>query len=172
MKQAKKPIGKTRHRAYKGPETGYYEGRSALPLYKWALFLMLGLWGGLPHVLAYAGQENQAPDKVLVLVDSIYKAEGGEKASVPYGLIYSGWCKQEPGWCRYYASEIVSIKYAQWVRHGRPGEFIDYLGASYCPPSAHPLNANWTRNVKRFYKASSGQAQFEMETEPVSAVRG
>src|SRR3990167_6591805 len=114
---------------------------------------------------------DQVPINLDRLADSVWKAEGGEKASVPYGLIYSGWCKQEPGWCRYYASEIVSIKYAQWVRHGRPGEFIDYLGASYCPPSAHPLNAHWTRNVKRFYKKASGQAQFEMETEPVSAVR-
>ncbi|HJS81266.1 MAG TPA: hypothetical protein VJ742_00360 [Nitrososphaera sp.] len=107
---------------------------------------------------------------ILELVDAIYKAEGAEKAAVPYGLIYSGWCQRETGWCKYYAAEIVAVSYTRWHLKGRPGEFIDWLGSTYAPPSAHPLNRNWAGNVKRFYKASSGSAQFEIEETSITAV--
>ena len=135
--------------------------RPLVPLAIALLFVPGASWG-----------QERASGGVLELVDAIYQAEGGHKASVPYGLIYSAWCKAEPGWCRYYATEIVRIKHDQWVRRGKPGEFIDYLGDSYCPESAHPLNKHWKKNVKAFYKRATGSAQFEMESTPTSGVRG
>ena len=148
-----------------------------LPVKQALIALVIGVWLGGWLLGAFgavmAGEVPESPyNKALALVDAIYQAEGGPKAKVPYGLIYSGWCKAEPGWCKYYASEIVSIKYAQWERRGKPGEFIDYLGDSYCPESAHPLNKHWKKNVKKFYQRATGSAQFEMESTPVSAVRG
>lgn len=118
------------------------------------------------------GTRNTRESRTLQLVQAIYKAEGGDKAAVPYGLIYSAWCKQEPGWCAYYASEIVAINYERWLRRGKPGEFIDWLGSTYCPPSAHKLNRAWTKNVKHFYKRSTGSAQFELEERKITETQG
>ncbi len=30
-------------------------------------------------------------------------------------------------------------------------DFVEFLGRTYCPPNAHPLNKNWVRNVRYFY---------------------
>ena len=81
-------------------------------------------------------------------------AEGGENASVPYGLVNSRWCMKEEGWCRYYAKEILRIQANRcfgdndfMVIH----DLIECIGRQYAPPSAHHLNRNWVKNVTYFY---------------------
>jgi len=86
------------------------------------------------------------------LVDAVYLAEGGDEASVPYGLIYSSWCMKEKGWCRYYAKEILQIHVARCGDDsGNINGVIRCVGNYYCPPSAHALNHNWVKNVTYFY---------------------
>lgn len=87
------------------------------------------------------------------LADAVYKAEGGDRASVPYGLIYSSWCMDEPGWCRYYAKEILRIHYDRWLDAGRPGDWLVYVGSRYAPPAVHQLNTHWVKNVRSFYES-------------------
>jgi len=82
------------------------------------------------------------------LVDAIYYAEGGTKASVPYGLIYSGWCIDEPGHCRYYAKEIVRI-HLERCKDGE--EPIACVGRQYAPVSHHEMNRRWVKNVRHYY---------------------
>ena len=48
---------------------------------------------------------------------------------------------------------INTIKHARRDWNGK-GDFISFLGARYCPPSAHPLNKNWVRNVKHFLEVA------------------
>lgn len=83
------------------------------------------------------------------LAQAVYQAEGGARASVPYGLIYSSWCKDEPGHCRYYAKEIFR-KHLTRCKEGEGA--IECIGRQYCPPSAHKLNENWVRNVSALYE--------------------
>ena len=83
------------------------------------------------------------------LADAVYRSEGGSKASVPYGLIYSGWCKDEPGWCGYYAKEVMRVH----LTRCRDGEdATQCIGRQYCPPTTHRLNINWVRNVRFYYE--------------------
>jgi hypothetical protein len=58
--------------------------------------------------------------------------------------------RSQAGWC----AATVQKNYDRWVKAGRKGEFIVFLGNRYCPVGAendpNGLNKNWTKNV-RFY---------------------
>lgn len=120
-----------------------------------ALFaLFWGLWGvlGCP-TLGYGGTNAPSPHSVYLdaLAEAVYQAEGGARASVPYGLIYSKWCKDEPGHCRYYAKEIMRVH----LTRCKTGEdAIECIGRQYCPPKVHKKNANWVSNVRYYYQRS------------------
>lgn len=110
-----------------------------------AAFLGLAFSFGMGYLLmsaAFAGE-------IDAITRAIYWAEGGPKASVPYGLIYDRYCTEEPGWCGYLAQVTVEKNLKRWQKAGNPGDFIEYLGSRYAPPSAHPLNRNWARNVRK-----------------------
>lgn len=83
------------------------------------------------------------------LLDAIYIAEGGQKASVPYGLIYSSWCTDEPGWCRYYAREIVLTHLKRCKEYE---DEVSCIGRQYAPITHSELNKNWVPNVKKLYQ--------------------
>lgn len=87
------------------------------------------------------------------LCRAIYIAEGGDKASKPYGIL-NGLIEDEPGHASYYCKEIIRKSLGMW--NGR-GSFIEYLGSSYCPPKAHRLNRNWVRNTKYWYDKLSSK---------------
>jgi hypothetical protein len=86
------------------------------------------------------------------LATAIYRAEGGPRANVPYG-IHDGHPHTEP--------EARKICLAT-IRHAEADfrfqhvsfsafQFVDFLGDRYCPPSADPTgNRNWKHNVKFF----------------------
>jgi len=92
---------------------------------------------------------DQVPINLDRLADSVWKAEGGLKASVPYGLIYSGWCKAEPGWCRYYSKEIMRI---HLTRCAKGEEAIACVARQYAPVSHSPMNKPWASNVRYYYE--------------------
>ncbi len=68
------------------------------------------------------------------ICDAIWKAEGGRKASTPYGI------KGHPGHER---SACLAT-----VRNTRKREFIDTLAARYCPDN----RVVWAKNVKYFLR--------------------
>jgi hypothetical protein len=90
--------------------------------------------------------------QVDALLDAIYIAEGGQRASVPYGLIYQRYCRDEVGWCAHIAADLVRTHYERWAGAGRRGEFLEYLARRWAPIGAKNdpggLNRHWLRNVR------------------------
>lgn len=78
------------------------------------------------------------------LADAIYVAEGGRKTAFPYGI--KSVRTDDP---RQTCLTSIRNNYARWQDAGLPGDFIDFMGRRYAPPSAHPLNQHWARNVRR-----------------------
>lgn len=88
------------------------------------------------------------------LVEAVGKAEGGIKASVPYGLIYSKWCMEEKGWCKYYAREVLMIHVNRCFGDDEfmaTSSLIECVGSYYSPPAAHHLNTSWASNTLYWY---------------------
>ena len=84
------------------------------------------------------------------MADAIYRAEGGSKARVPYGVLsvkVSG--KEE---ARRVCERSIVNNYARWQKAGKPGDFIGFMGDRWCPASADPRgNVNWKNNVRKIY---------------------
>ena len=78
---------------------------------------------------------------------SVYCAEGGPKAKVPYGIL----SVKVSGEAEAKAVCIRTIKnsYKKWRLLGAQGEFIHHLSNKYCPGAID--NGNWRRNVSFFY---------------------
>jgi hypothetical protein len=101
-----------------------------------ALFLVV-LFNGA----SYADYETEA------IVEAIYKAEGGKKASVPYGIMYKGCNWNNESFCRKIAVNTVNNTRKRWIKAGQPKPFLEYLRDRYAPLSDHHLNEFWLRNV-------------------------
>ena len=85
------------------------------------------------------------------LADAIYRAEGGSRAKVPYGILSVK--TRDAGHARRVCLNTIRNNHCRWQKAGQPGEFVDYLGNVYCPKSADPVgNGNWRRNVKAIMK--------------------
>ena len=94
------------------------------------------------------------------IVDSIYLAEGADKARKPYGIL-SVPCTDKAD-CRKVCYNTVRNNYFRWREARNPGRFIEFLGSRYCPVGAENdpgrLNRHWIKNVeallnKRGYEA-------------------
>lgn len=79
------------------------------------------------------------------IVAAIYKAEGGRAAKKPFGILSVPCDGYED--CRAVAERTVRNNYVRWVKAGRPGDFIEFLGGRYAPVNVHPLNRHWVKNV-------------------------
>lgn len=82
------------------------------------------------------------------LADAIYHAEGGRKASVPYGIIgvRVNSAKEARAVC------LRTIRNA-WGEWDGSGDFIRFLARRYCPPETDPAgHRNWVRNTRHFYR--------------------
>lgn len=78
------------------------------------------------------------------LADAIYLAEGGSKTRYPYGI--KSVKTNNP---RAVCLRTIRSALARW--DGR-GDFIAFLGKTYCPPSADPDgHRNWVRNTRKLY---------------------
>ena len=90
------------------------------------------------------------PINVERLCNAIYRAEGGSKARVPYGIL-SVKVKNEAD-ARRICINTIRNNITRWEKAGKPGDYIDFLANRYCPPSADPIgNRNWKKNVKAIY---------------------
>ena len=90
------------------------------------------------------------PINVERMADAIYRAEGGDKARVPYGVL-SVKVKDKAD-ARRICINTIRNNITRWEKAGKPGEYIDFLANRYCPPSADPIgNRNWKKNVAAIY---------------------
>ena len=93
------------------------------------------------------------PINVERLCNAIYRAEGGSKARVPYGIL-SVKVKNEAD-ARRICINTIRNNITRWEKAGKPGDYIDFLANRYCPPSADPIgNLNWKKNVTAIYNQS------------------
>lgn len=91
---------------------------------------------------------------VEALASAIKRAENS--ATKPYGILKDYCSPQNESACRKGCIQTIHKRLRLW---DGSGDFITYLGKSYCPPKAHKLNQNWTRNVSFFYhkEAANGK---------------
>jgi hypothetical protein len=110
----------------------------------------------VPMLLLLALTANAAPPEGFPakMADAIYKAEGGTKACVPYGVLSikppaSAKTPAElSAWARRITLNSVNNNWRRWEAAGKPGTFVAFFADRWCPPSADPQgNRNWKRNV-------------------------
>ena len=85
------------------------------------------------------------------IADAIYKAEGGKKARVPYGIL-SVKVKDEADARRICLNTIKNNR-KRYKEYGYKthSNYLDFLADRYCPPSIDPIgNKNWKKNVRHF----------------------
>jgi hypothetical protein len=108
-------------------------------------------------VISAPAQSQSAPLPSTIyankLANAIYRAEGGAKARVPYGILavrVSGAPE-----ARQVCLRTIRHVWARWQQQGATarGEFIPFLAGIYCPAAAGPAgNRAWTRNVEFFMR--------------------
>jgi len=85
------------------------------------------------------------------IADAIYRAEGGARACVPYGILSVK--VKDAADARHICLNTIRNNRRRWQAAGRPGDHIDYLADRYVPKSVDSQgNINWKRNVKFFLK--------------------
>lgn len=89
--------------------------------------------------------------QVDALAVAIYKAEGGAKAKVPYGILSVKVANEAEA--RRVCENTIRNNWKRWQAAGSKGRFTDYLGDKYCPPSVDRVgNRNWKNNVSKLWK--------------------
>ena len=94
-------------------------------------------------------------DELAPIVAAIRHAENG-RAGREYGILHKKALgksyRTQAGWC----AATVQKNYDRWVKAGRKGDFITFLGNRYCPIGAdndpNGLNKHWIKNVKHLTK--------------------
>ncbi len=82
------------------------------------------------------------------LADAIYRAEGGAKAKVPYGILSMK--VRDHDHARQICLRTIRRALASW--DGRQ-DFVSHLGRRYCPPESDPKgHARWIKNVRYLYR--------------------
>jgi hypothetical protein len=86
--------------------------------------------------------------------EAIVTAIGNAENSVkfPYG-IKSIPTHGDKNYARQICLNSVRNGRRRWINAGRPYDLIVYISLRFCPPQAHKLNRNWSRNVKYFLAA-------------------
>jgi len=91
------------------------------------------------------------------IADAIYKAEGGVHASKPYGIL-SVKVKSKSD-ARRVCLNTIKSNYKKWEIAGRKGDFISFMGNSYCPKIADPRGHSvWAKNVNYFLNKNKEKA--------------
>lgn len=108
-----------------------------------------------------AGITRAAPlpeHEVARIADAIYRAEGGSKARVPYGVLSVRVANAAEA--RMVCMNTIRNNHKRWESAGKPGDFIKYLGAKYCPPSVDPTgHKNWVNNVSKIIAGSNNKTK-------------
>lgn len=109
------------------------------------LFMLYALYS-----IAYA--DNAPTVNVERLANAIYIAEGGNKTKHPYGIL----AKYKHTTPRQACINTIKSALKRYNKQGAKGDFIAFLGKTYCPVGASNdpwgLNKNWVKNVKYYYE--------------------
>ena len=90
------------------------------------------------------------PINVERMADAIYRAEGGDKARVPYGVL-SVKVKDKAD-ARRITITSINNNIKRWDKAGKHGTFIDFMANRWCPVASDPVgNRNWKNNVRKIY---------------------
>jgi len=128
----------------------------------------LGFLGGIAEG---APENNQGTLEIPIkggvynvnqIADAIYWAEGGEKASKPYGILSIPCHSQRD--CRDICKNTIRNNYRRWIEQGKTQDYIEFLANRYAPVGSPndpgQLNKNWIKNVSWFlthpHKLSTG----------------
>lgn len=110
-------------------------------------------------MLTLAGAAQAAPIQEAYaqkLCVAIWHAEGGNKAKVSHGVLSVP--TRSPEHAQEVCLRTIRNNWTRWEAAGRPGDFLDFLGARYAPLGAKNdlkgLNRNWIRNVRYFLSES------------------
>lgn len=103
--------------------------------------------------LVWSGMASAAPieDAYLQRIgDAIYRAEGGARARQPYGILTVK--IRDEVEARAVCLTTIRRSWDRWQKTGAKGDFIEHLGASYCPTKGDKtgLNRHWITNVRFF----------------------
>jgi hypothetical protein len=102
-----------------------------------------------------------------MFADAIYRAEGGDKAKAPYGVLSIKTKNADEA--RRITINSAKKNYGRWLHAGKPGTFVEFMANRWTPPSADPKgNANWIRNVPAIYAQLLGE-QTQPQITPVPA---
>ena len=110
------------------------------------------------HIISNAAVRNNCYGDNFWILLAIRKAEDGGPGR-EFGIMNpkADNLDKQAGWA---AATIVKNR-ARWVKAGKPGDFIKFLGSKYAPIGAENdptgLNANWVRNVSHWYKKFKGK---------------
>ncbi len=87
-------------------------------------------------------------NQVEIIVASIYRLEGGDKAKAPYGILSVKVKGKEDA--KRICENTVRNNWRRWEKAGKKGKYFDFLADRYCPPSADPQgNKNWKKNIRK-----------------------
>ncbi len=106
-----------------------------------------------------AAKRNTCKGDDFLILLAIRKAENG-RAGREFGILHPRAIDTnldtQAGWA---AATIVKNR-ARWIKQGKPGRFIKFLGSKYCPVGAENdpdgLNKHWVGNVTKFYNDFKG----------------
>jgi hypothetical protein len=82
------------------------------------------------------------------IANAAYKAEGSEKAKVPYGILSVKVKNKEEA--KQVCINTIINNYQRWQEAGRPEEFISYLAKRYTGGANKTETKNWLYNVRFF----------------------
>jgi len=87
------------------------------------------------------------------MADAIYRAEGGDKARVPYGVLSVK--VKDKAEARRVCINSIRNNIKRWEKAGKPSTFVDFMADRWCPVASDPVgNRNWKKNVKAIYSQS------------------
>lgn len=96
------------------------------------------------------------PDRktVTALTRAIYLAEGGTKASVPYGVMSQRVKSTEHA--RRITEASIRKNWSRWRDAGCPGDFVGFMARRWAPVGAENdprgLNRQWAENVRKLFR--------------------
>lgn len=106
--------------------------------------------------LAYGEIDYMSIDNE-VIVNAIYKAEGGANTKYPYGIVSID-TKGNVEYARKLCFNTVRNNKVRFRNQSKYCDYIEFLGSRYAPVGASNdptnLNVNWVKNVKYFINKS------------------
>ena len=81
------------------------------------------------------------------ICEAIYRTEGSEHASKPYGIL-SVPCDSKES-CKVICLNTIRNNRKRYADYGYKeyDTYLEFLGSRYAPPEIHPLNKFWLSNV-------------------------